>query len=91
MADFRDDGQSFHNVRSALMGIWDPFGVNGIPGAATEYDQQVLVITEMLETGKSGEEMAAYLRRAEHELTGEEPDPVICDKAASALMALRPA
>jgi hypothetical protein len=89
LSSFRDDRQSARGVWSILMDKWDPFGVRGVAGASDEYDQQVLVIVEMLERGVGASELADYLARAERELLAQDPDLEVCASAAAALVELR--
>lgn len=89
MSNFRDDGQAFDAVRSILIETWDPLGVSGAPGAAHEYDQQAVVVVEMLEGQREMAEIADFLLRAERDLVGQDADPEMCAKAAAVLVALR--
>jgi hypothetical protein len=89
LSNFRDDGQAFSAVRSILIETWDPLGVNGAPGAASEYDQQVMVVVEMLEARGEMAEIAEFLQRSEEELIGQDADAEICTKTAAALVLLR--
>ena len=89
LSNFRDDGQAFGAVRSILIETWDPLGVNGVLGAANEYDRQAMVVVEMLDAHREMAEVAEFLLRAERDLVGPDADAEICTTTAAALVALR--
>ena len=54
-------------IRTILMGEWDPIGVKDVPEAADEYDSYIGGVYELLEQGASEERIGAYLRQIEIE------------------------
>jgi hypothetical protein len=89
VSNFRDDSEPFRAVRSILMEAWNPLGVSSAPGAANEYNRQVLVLVEMFEAGKEVLEITDFLERSERELVGQDAEREICRQAAEILVALR--
>lgn len=52
---------SIRQIRSVLMGDWDPIGVQGIPEAADEYDSYAMPIYGLIRQG-SEDALLDYLR-----------------------------
>jgi len=52
----------YEKIRTILLHDWDPIGVSDLPDAQDEYDSYVHPISEMLNQGKSVNEIYTYLR-----------------------------
>jgi hypothetical protein len=62
-------------LRRLLLEQWDPIGVGDAPEAADEYDSYMGQIAELLRSGKSAEDVAAYLNVVSGDRMGIDPDP----------------
>ncbi len=54
-------------LRMLLMTYWDPIGVNGIPGAADEYDSYLGGLAEKLREGADAHGVSEYLSEIQTE------------------------
>jgi hypothetical protein len=52
----------YEKIRTILLHDWDPIGVSDLPDAQDEYDSYVHPISEMLNQGKSVNEIYTYLQ-----------------------------
>lgn len=86
--------QNRAKVRRVLMGVWDPIGVRGMPGAQDEYDAYIGPVYVMLMDQRASQRaIAAHLYDVATGHMGLSPSPELAARSAHTadlLVELRP-